>query len=163
MKNLFPAIMLAVLATLVPGLAHAGGAHGHDHGEHDVKPKHGGVVLEVGEHVAHLEVIYDEKHGVVKVWLSTHEGDKPIEGATIGLNVRFKKGHQAFELTPVKGHPGGHMTESPKLKGHFVKARFKVTLGDKTYLVDFEHDHAHDHDDHGHDHEGHDHEGHDHD
>lgn len=62
--------------------------HGHDH-DHPVKNPHGGILVEVGEHVAHLEVVVEDD-GTVSAYVLDCGGEKgiPIAQEKITLEVK---------------------------------------------------------------------------
>jgi hypothetical protein len=139
------------------GDGHDHGDHeGHDHGDHAAHGPHGGELLEVGEHLAHVELIHDQTAKTVtlhmlgadaKTALTLEEapklnlmiGGEAVQVATEGSGSEFKAMHEAFA-----GEPEGKI--ALKFEG-------------KMYQVELAHAH-HDHDDHAEDHD--DHEGHEH-
>ncbi len=150
---------------------HDHGDGGHDHAAHAHEATHGGDLLELGDHVAHMEVKYFESQGKVVVYLSDPEQEPlSIKDAPV-LNLE----EEAIQVTSKTGGVVGEacdkwVFEHEKLKGHSHGGRFRVQLNGKTYNPEWhpEHDHGdHDADD-AHDHsseeaDGHDHDGHDHD
>ncbi len=54
-------------------------SHDHDHGHgHAHHASHGGVLIEVGEHEANLEVVHDAEAGVITIYVSGAHAEKPV-------------------------------------------------------------------------------------
>ena len=65
-------------------------AHGHEH-----NAPHGGTLVALGEHLAHLEFVLDAA-GKISVYVLDGEAEKA---------VRLKHEHMELKVTPVKGDP----------------------------------------------------------
>lgn len=159
-------ITLTLLSLAVIGCGkddhdHDGEGCGHD--DHAHNPKHGGHLIELGQHEGFLEVKVDHKAGKVMIWSYMGEEMKDTKLTTAPtLNLKTKAGPKQ-----IKGAGSGHawtFTDAA-LKDEPEGARFVIAIGGKTYNAKWEDDHDHDHadhdDDHDHDHEDGDHDDHD--
>ncbi len=152
---------IAWLATLV--LALALGAcgdkhddHDHDHDAHASGP-HGGQILEVGDHVAHLELLEDHEAQKIVIHTLTEENKAlRLKGSPM-LTVKFADDLQTIEGTPVDGDATGasewHFRHK-SLANEYESGTFRVVINEQTYTVEFEHDEEHGHDEHAHDDDG---------
>ncbi len=130
-------------------------AHDHDH-DHD--GAHGGHVIELGEHLAHAEVVLDHDAKTLAIWITDADmkpvaTDEPIvlnlvhDGAPVQLTGEANSGKDAyvFRHDAFAGDPEG---------------RLRIKIGGATYNPELEtgHHHDDDDDDHAHDHDhGHEH------
>lgn len=65
--------------------------HGDDHG-HTHEAPHGGALVELGEHVAHLEVLVDAETGDVSVWVLDGEATNAVRIAQESIALTFAAG-----------------------------------------------------------------------
>jgi hypothetical protein len=145
---------LAVSAALVLALtvgtpAVAGDDHDHDHDEH--KPPHGGFLLEVGDHVAHVEVVHDAKDGKVTLYVLDKEAKEAVKIKDAPkLNLMTEDGAVQVETKAVEADKEGLASQfeakSDALKADPLKGRIAIVIGEKKYnveIVEDEHDHDH--------------------
>ncbi|KAF0245844.1 MAG: hypothetical protein FD180_1256 [Planctomycetota bacterium] len=146
------AALLIVLASWV----RAGDEEKEKEEEH--KPPHGGVLLEVGEEVAHLELVRDEKEGKLTIYVLDAKAEKAVTIKDVPkINLTTKDGAkqvvtEAFEPDK-EGLASQFEATNDELKAHVLEGRIAVTIGGKKYNIDLPKDkHDHDHDDQDHDH-----------
>jgi hypothetical protein len=109
----------------------AAAAHGHD-------PQHGGVVLELGEHEGHLEVVHDATAGTLTAWVYDAEM-KPV--ASEAPTINLSKGGVQVPMTSLAGSSGA--TDAWKashdaLKAAPLEGRVRLQLGGKTFQASLE-------------------------
>jgi hypothetical protein len=120
--------------------------HSHDAGEH------GGPVVVLGDHVAHVEGLHDMVEEVVDIWI-TDGAFQPMEpDLPPVLNLVTDEGSVRVTAKP---HGDGWRFEHEAFADHPEKARLSIKIGGKTYNPDLPHgdehgDHAHDDHDHAH-------------
>jgi len=90
-------ILLAGLVLALAGVARA---------EHAHKPPHGGALVELGAHFAHIEVVLHSASGTVTVYVLDGEAEKPIRLKAKKLELEVseadqKKADVKVELKPV--------------------------------------------------------------
>lgn len=110
--------------------------------EHPPEP-HGGEVVEVGEEVAHLEMIHDHVGGKVTVYVLGADLKTPIAIETPVVNVKGKDGTGVqFSLTAVNPGADGKADtwkgEHEALKTDPWDGRIRVKIDGKTYNSDLE-------------------------
>ena len=125
---------------------HAGHDHehdhdheGHDHEGHAHKAPHGGTLVAIGSHFAHVEVVVDAETGRISAYVLDGEAERPIRIAQKNLPIKVKlldgpepRG-MAFNLEAVAntltGETAGDTSEfsltNDKLKG---VTRFEGTI-----------------------------------
>lgn len=115
--------------------AHTGG---HAHGPH------GGHVLEVGDHVAHLEVLHDEEAGKLTLYVLGSDVKTPLPVAKPPqLKLTTASGPKVLD-TQASDESGSVFTVTDAaLKGHEPEGRIAIEVNGKTYNPDLEHDHGH--------------------
>lgn len=182
MHTFLQPLRLAALATAAAALAACGG-HGHDHdhdhdGEehteegHAHEAPHDGALVELGDHFANVEVLFDADTGTLTVYgLGAHAVKSerapeeslavtvaPDDGDAVELSL-------APEVSELNGNKVGDSSifsaQSDALKGwgHFHGKIAKITLlGTSFEDIDFawppgDHHHDEDGDDHGEDHD----------
>jgi hypothetical protein len=64
----------------------AAARHEHNHAHHHHAP-HGGTLIELGDHFAHLELVLDEKTGSLTAYVLDGEAEKGIRIAQPGLEL----------------------------------------------------------------------------
>lgn len=121
---------------------------GHDHG-HAHNPPHGGTMVELGDHAAHAELVFDAGEGKVTLYLldSSAEGAARSADQEIPLALTFsvENAEQVFEapLKPVEssltGEKAGDASEfssaNPAWAGKVLRKAeiLKVNLKGQTY------------------------------
>jgi hypothetical protein len=141
------ALLASVLAFAVP----AAFAEDHDH-EDAPEPAHGGEMVEVGEHVAFLEVSHDPKTGTLLVWSRDHDGEVLGLKDAPKLNLKTKDGNRQIVMKALDlkdGTASAFEATGDCLKADPIDGRISVKIGDTQYQVAPEpegHDHDHDHD-----------------
>jgi hypothetical protein len=104
------------------------------------KAPHGGILLEVGEEVAHVEVVHDAKAG--KITLYILGGDAKTELAvkeTPKVNLKSEKGGKQLETKAVGGKEGAASqfeATDEALKVESPKGRIVLVVADKKYNID---------------------------
>ncbi len=128
------------------------GEEGHGHSE---EPQHGGALLEVGAHVAHLEFVHDPKEGSATVYISGADVKTPLAIADAPkINLQSDAGPKSLQTVAVDAKDGKASQFSvtdEALKSDPLKGVIVITIDGKAYRPDIKE---------GHDHAGH--EGHDH-
>jgi hypothetical protein len=137
--------------------------HHHDH----MKPQHGGKILEVGKHIAFIELVHDENNGKITLYIFDKNGKSmPIDDSP-RLNIIYKIGKTEKKKQLItkglhKKHNKAYEFESVNeiLKGDDFELIVSLKINKKSYRVTLDHSHheagehdSHDHDDHkGHKH-----------
>lgn len=112
--------------------------HDHDHGHHHEAP-HGGTLISLGDHVAHLELKLDNETGTLKIWVLDGEAEKPlrIEAKTLTLrdvtavlDPRSSPQTPPFDLT-LDAVPNDLTGESIGDSSTFVIVDARMTLFEK--------------------------------
>lgn len=179
--------VLSVIALVGLALGCTGEGHEHDHdqdhggGGHVHTAPHGGALVSLGDHFAHLEVVLEPRTGDVQVYVLDGEVEKglrvPDESLTFSLTVPDAAGTielavSAVESTLTGETVGDSGTFAGRAEGLVGVERFSAVLEEVTVRgttirdVSFRYpegneegadDHAGDHDaDDGHDHDDHD-------
>ncbi|MGE3424777.1 MAG: hypothetical protein AB7N24_22230 [Dehalococcoidia bacterium] len=161
--------MRIAILILAPFLLTLLGACNSDEGKHHDEPAeasghadegpNGGHLLEVGSHVAHLEVIHDEGTGTITLHVLGSDAKTPFPIAKPPqLKLITDAGPRSLAMKS-KGRAGAESSTfsvtDPVLRNE-LEGRVSIEIAGKIYNPDLEHDHDED------DHEGHDHDGHDH-
>ncbi|MGE3172482.1 MAG: hypothetical protein AB7O97_07625 [Planctomycetota bacterium] len=114
-----------------PGAA----AHGHE-------GPHGGHLLEVGDHVAHLEVMHDEAAGKMTIYVLGSDAKSALTDAKAPqVKLSTDSGPKVLSTTAVSGAAGAFAVTDPALKAHGPEGRISIEIGGKTYNPALEHDH----------------------
>ena len=141
MKNL-------IFGILILGLAACGDdGHSHSHtedGGHSHGPgPHGGTIVELGNHEAHIEVILDHDGGTIDLYVFDAELKPMAADAAPLLNLRTGAGPR--QLTSKKGSEDeSHWTwKDEAITGESVHdgARLRLKIGGKTFSPDLPHGH----------------------
>lgn len=143
--------MAVPLAFLVPVVCAAGDEEKRK--EEERKAPHGGVLLEVGEEVAHLELVHDPQDGSVKVYVLDGKADKAVAIRDAPkLNLMTEDGAKQVLMKAVEPDKDGAASlfeaEDDALKADPLKGRIAVVIGEKKYSVEINEPggHGHDHD-----------------
>ncbi len=119
------------------------------HAEHG---PHGGELIELGDHVAHLEVVHDDDSGTITLYSL----DADLKPTTLSkapvLNFVAGSGPKQVTATPKGGSKSEWVFSDPALKGEPEGARLRVVLNGVTYAPDLPHHHEGDDPHAGHDH-----------
>ena len=141
---------------------HAGHAHPSE------GPHHGDLV-ELGNEEYHGEVVHDEEHGTLEIYILDGSATKQvaIDATALTINVTHDGKPEQFTLAakPDDGDETGKssrfVSEDKELAEHLdedgTNPRMVVKINGKSYRGEIKHDHDHE----GHDHEHDDHEDHD--
>lgn len=131
-----------------------------DHGHGHMKASHGGEILEVGNHVAHIEMVHKKKIGIIMLFVLDAHGKTMGISNAIRLNITYKIGKtekrkqvigKALKLKG--GKSSVFEAQDDIFKSEDFEGLISIKIKGKTYRVELHHD----------DHEGHDHhKGHDH-
>jgi len=115
----------------------AAAAHAHE-------GPHGGHILEVGDHIAHLEVIHDESTGKMTIYVLGPDAKSAFTGAKAPqVKLTTDAGPKVLATKPVGGEPGGFSVTDAVLKAHGPEGRISLEIGGKVYNPELEHDHDH--------------------
>jgi len=93
-------------------------AHDHGHGGHHHEAPHGGALVVLGDHFAHLEVLLDAEAGKLTAWVLDGEAEKPI---------RLKQDALMISVTPTEP---AHKNPIPLSLGAVTKALTGEKPGD---------------------------------
>ena len=108
---------------------------------------HGGHLLEVGAHVAHLEVLHDEAAGKMTIYVlgpdetTALQVEKPPE-----LKLSTETGPKVLVTIPQDAAGGRSSTftvTDEALRGHGSPGRISIEIDGKVYNPDIEHHHGH--------------------
>lgn len=162
----------APVSALPPGTMDDHDDHeGHDHGDHghpSEGPHHGDLV-ELGNEEYHAEVVHDDEHGTLEIYILDGAATKQvaIDATELTINVSHDGKPEQFTLTakPDEGDEAGKssrfVSDDKELAEHLdeegTNPRMVVKINGKSYRGEIKHDHDHEGHDHGHDdHKGHD-------
>lgn len=93
------------------------------HAEHDHKPQRGGVLVELGEEVAQIEVVFDASSGTLTAYVLTGCADKPqrLKQAEIKVKTATAELLLAAQASALSGEKAGDASvfvlSDPALKG----------------------------------------------
>lgn len=137
--------LLLVVASCSDGKAKPGesgaAAHGHQ-GPHGHEGPHGGHLLEVGDHVAHLEVMHDESAGKMTIYVLGSDAKSAFTGAKAPqVKLSTGSGPKVLSTTAVSGEAGAFAVTDPALKAHGPEGRISIEIGGKNYNPALEHHH----------------------
>jgi len=118
-------------------------AHGHSH----LEGPHGGTLLDVGDHAAHLEVIHDHENGKFVLHVFGEDMKTPLNADAAPLiNIKTADGPKQIESRAVEG-ASTFEAEDPGLKGDALEGQIVLAANGKRYYVPLpdQHDHSGDH------------------
>lgn len=118
----------------------------HDHGE--ATGPHGGVILEVGSEVAHLEVIHHPEEEALDLYLMGVDGKTVIKAdQPIRLNIKTEEGpKQITAAVLAEGDGDGFEAKDPAFAEHGLNGQVVILLNGKEYFVALpEHCNEHEH------------------
>jgi hypothetical protein len=117
------------------------------HEEH--KAAHGGSLLEVGEEVAHIEVVHDDKAGKLTLYILGGDAKTAVAIKDAPkINLKTDKGAKQLETKAVDAKEGAasqYEVTDDALKTEPLKGRIALTIKDKKYNVDLKEDKDHHH------------------
>ncbi|MCC6741118.1 MAG: hypothetical protein IT452_18910 [Planctomycetia bacterium] len=145
--------LAVLLAIAVPVVCLAGDDEKKEKEEH--KAPHGGLLLEVGEELAHLELVHDPKEGTAKIYVLDGKAEKAVAIKDAPkINLMTEDGAKQLVTKAVEADKEGKASlfeaKDDALKADPLKGRIAVVIGDRKYSVDIE-EHA-GHEGHDHDH-----------
>jgi hypothetical protein len=115
------------------------------HSSHDEHGPHGGELIELGQHEAHLEVVHDDAAGTITLY-ALDANLKPIALAKGPvLNFNASSGPKQLVATAVRGSSTEWIFSDPSLRDEPEGARLVVVLNGITYTPELPHGHDHDH------------------
>lgn len=130
---------------LVAAVMLSGSAFCAEHDDH--KAPHGGALLEVGEEVAHVELVHDEKAGKVTLYILDKHAKKEVSIKDAPkLNIKSKDGNKQIETKGVDAKDGAaskYEATDETLKADPLKGRVAVVIEGKNYNVDIKEAHEH--------------------
>jgi predicted small lipoprotein YifL len=102
--------------------------HDHDHHDHDHHHHHhhheaprGGTLVELGDHVAHIEFLLDEETGLLRAYILDGHAENPVQlaDAAILLEVMPGDGVESFTL-PLEAQANPLTGETPGATSEFA-------------------------------------------
>lgn len=109
--------------------------HGHE-------GPHGGHLVEVGDHVAHLEVMHDEAAGKMTIYVLGPDAKSALTGANAPqVKLTTDAGPKVLSTTAISGEPGAFAVTDQALKVHGPEGRISIAIGGKNYNPALEHHH----------------------
>lgn len=139
-----------VAATIVLGAALAC-LGGDEKKEEEHKAPHGGVLLEVGEEIAHLELVHDAKEGKATIYVLDGKAEKAVAIKDAPkINLMTADGAKQIVTKAVEPDKEGLASQfeakDDALKADPLKGRIAITIGEKKYNVELkEGEDGHDH------------------
>ncbi len=182
MQHTLKLIPAAVVSVGLVGCADSGGdyqevtpeaakaaAHSHEDDHHHAHGPNGGDLVELGDHSIHAEVVFDEEHGKLDVYLLGEDAETAHPVALTELTLSFAHGDETEDFTlaaaPLDGETEGQSSRfsvtdeeiAEEFHEHTDGAHLHFELDGKEYEGEVHHHHGHDHGDHGDHGDGHDH------
>jgi hypothetical protein len=106
--------------------------------EHSHEARHGGLVVELGAHEGHLEIVHDEATGTVTAYV--YDADmNPVDAEAPVVNLT--RGAVQVAMTPVTGagpRASAWKAVHESLKAEPLEGRVRLKIGDKTYQASLE-------------------------
>ncbi len=122
-----------------PAPAAAGDAHSHDHEAHAHAPRYGGVLVELGDHEAQVELALDGETGTLTAYLWDGHVEEAVRSDMKSLRISLITGRDPLEIDlwpvtdPLTGEKAGDTSRFEatveRLKGAIA---FDGILGDVT-------------------------------
>ncbi|MGQ0634290.1 MAG: hypothetical protein ACT4QC_06755 [Planctomycetaceae bacterium] len=81
--------------------------HGHQHHAHGEKGPHGGGLIAIGGHSAHVEVVVDPGTGKITAWVLDDEAEQPLPIKVAKLEISFAIEHEHEGDEKDDGHDEG--------------------------------------------------------
>ena len=155
MKTLTLLLALSLLAWGC-GKSDSGSDHGHNHGDHGHDHAHGDHghghdhdhdpgLIEVGEHVAHIDFAHDATAGSVTLTVTGPDAKTALAADSAPkLNLTGDNPLQ-IETTAKEGATGVYVATNDALKAE-PEGRIAISIGGQSYQPTIKHDHdGHDH------------------
>lgn len=148
MKNGLSSLLAVLVGISVLGCGSKGhdDHEGHDHDEgHSAKAQHGGVVVEVGEEVAHVEVVHKAKEGRVVLYLTGKDGTTALDVADPPtLSIRTQGVAKDLVTVPTRAREGEaseFSVSDDALKDEPLEGRLVLKLEGKSYRCVLKNEH----------------------
>jgi len=110
-------------------------AHGHE-------GPHGGHLLEVGDHVAHLVVMHNESAGKMTIYVLGPDAKSAFTAAKAPqVKLTTDSGPKVLSTSAVSDEAGAFSVTDPALKTHGPEGRIAIEIGGKSYNPVLEHHH----------------------
>lgn len=119
------------------------------HSEHG---PHGGELIELGDHVAHLEIVHDENAGTIALYVLDADLKPTALAEAPVLNLPISSGPKQVTATARAGSNSEWLFSDPVLKGEPEGARLRIVLDGVTYTPELPHQHEGHSPDDGHNH-----------
>ena len=129
-----------VLAFFLSACSQDNGGHDHDH--FHPEPQHGGEMLELGDHVAHVEFVHDAKNGIAHFYIVDGKG-KATAVDQMQLKLQTDSGPKQLIAEQVAGEESHYQVKDAALQGQEPTGRLQVTYKGQTYDNDVDHKHEH--------------------
>lgn len=134
--------LLALMTAFLFFVACGKDDHDHDHengreDDHHHEARHGGDMVELGDHEGFMEVKIDHDAGTLTIWLSGEDGALAADKAPVLSFVADGKPVQVEG----KGSGDKWVFTHAGLKGEPEKVKFSVTASGKTFRPKFDHHH----------------------
>ena len=105
---------------------------------------HGGHILEVGAHVAHLEVLHDEEAGKLTIYVLGPDEKTALPVAKPPqLKLKTSAGPKVIDTKAQDATGAVFTVTDAALKGREPEGRISIEVNGKVYNPDLEHDHGH--------------------
>jgi hypothetical protein len=138
--------VLTGVCVLLAGCSHEEGAKPRERpvaADHERGP-HGGHILEVGDHVAHLEIVHDEAAGRVTLYVLGDDAKTPMPIAKAPeFKLTTKDGPRVIATAPEgagSGESATFVVVDEVLKGFEPEGRISVEIGGRQYNPELAHD-----------------------
>lgn len=113
-------------------------AHDHDHDHHDHhhhEAPRGGTLVELGDHVAHIEFLLDQETGILRAYFLDGHAENPVQMANAAVPLEISMDGDTFtvdldaQLNPLTGEQPGATSEYAGQSDNLIGAeRFEATL-----------------------------------
>lgn len=109
---------------------------------HSHEGPHGGHLLEVGDHIAHLEVMHDESAGKMTIYVLGADAKSALTGTNSPqIKLSTDSGPKVLSTTAISGEAGAFTATNSALMTHAPEGRISIEIGGKTYNPALEHHH----------------------
>ncbi len=99
---------------------------------HPDEGPHGGPLLEVGDHVAHIEVLHDEAAGKMTLYVLGQDGKTAVAVEEPPV-LKLMGANDALTTDAVDGEIGAFSLSNEALNAHGPEGRITIKLNGKTY------------------------------
>lgn len=122
--------------------SHDSGAHGEGEAAHEEHGPHGGELIEIGDHLAHIEVLHDDDAGKLNLFaLDTDMKPIALDKAPF-LNLMTDAGPKQLKATALGTLKSEWVFSDSALKSEPEGARLRIVLRGVTYTPELPHDEA---------------------